>query len=41
MTAGGLLSGGLVTVGTGVTGHIYTTTTDYFLRKWEKSLSIG
>jgi hypothetical protein len=33
VTTSGFLSGGLATVGTVTTGHIYTTTLDYFLRK--------
>jgi hypothetical protein len=41
VAASGFLSGGLATVGTGVTGHIYITTADYFLRKSEKNLPIG
>jgi hypothetical protein len=37
----GFLSGGLATVGTVTTGHIYTTTADYFLRKLEMNLPVG
>ena len=38
VTASGFLSGGLTTVGTVTTGHIYTTTADYFFTQMVKRL---
>ena len=38
VTASGLLGGGFTTVGTGMTGHIYTTTADYFFTQMGKRI---